>query len=1203
MSPEELLARLEGLGTIDTKVLRKIRQQIDDHNQGSSKPLKPEAILKYLVQKNHIDSSQAQLLAQPPSTSSSSAPSSSAPSQPQYEIDDLIAIDDPVASEPKVEPKAEPPKAEPPKAEPPKAEPKAKLPKSEAVQSGTSKTTSSKVDPAPKKEKPASPVTSQVPSNEEKPSKPKEANRPRVRDKIARAETILDTEMLVEANYEASDNDAFNRYTEPEEVKKILPTFRGKLDKRNQWATKWLYIATISIALLLIFGAVLYVATIGVNAEDKFKFAKQSLERLAYQDAAKKFEEYYKAHPTHKYVPDAKAYRAQALIANHYQGKLYADAIRTAEAVLPEITHDKSSKIDLIRDDLAFMLPTALFEVTESAKKAFKLEDLRKELDTTLNLKKVIDNVEYIPETNRRKTSTAENLQRIDNNIRILQGQIQKEEEYQKAIVEIAGFAAELKTNEAFAVYRRLTRNFGDLAAREELRKAIVEVSQKEQQLVKPLSQTFPVAAQPRLTPIAHSYVLMRPSGETVDHLKDEIIPFLADGSVYGIRGSDGVIVWRRFVGYQTEIQPQWTTQHQLLIADQQESDLLLVDSTTGHLIWRTEIGEPFLTPAINNVMVVVTTKSGKVLVVNPESGQVERAAQLPQPADVPAMVADREPYIYQLGTYSNLYVLSKEDLQCREVYFLGHEKGSIAVPPLYWGGYIAIGVNRGEGCDLWIFKPDPSGLNLNLVQVINKVTDGTVSYPIQRYSTWILISSDNGDVRVMEQLVAEDDQPLEQPIAEYARDRFENEGAKTFLVTEGNNIWIGGLGISRVKFQRTQAKLSRETIANPGDLFLSPLTQFDDYIVHVRRRKGSGVISAALVDSTRLEQVWRTDFGGLVPGEPLLEDDSVMAYSSQGDLFRVYLDSTPILAPAAVSSRTLPSLKFDQTAQFEDGSTAAIGIPGQRELMVSYSDQSALINLVPPADKPASKVLVAGNHLIFPSLDGPIVRVDPKTGRMVGTPFMPPIAAGLKTHWLPPVWVDANRIVAANGEGGGSASKLYLLSCENESQISEVKSFSPPAPLKSAIATDGKVVFGAIASGGVDQLISVSIDTFDMAGKVDLPGHVIAGPWLAGQTLLVKLDNDQLLAWDTSLQPLWSLSVPNERFAGAPILEDNQLMVSFQNGQIWVIDPSNGNVSQSYDLRQPIAGTPVRVGRMMMCNGLDGTVHYIDWSRTEGAN
>ena len=81
--------------------------------------------------------------------------------------------------------------------------------------------------------------------------------------------------------------------------------------------------------------------------------------------------------------------------------------------------------------------------------------------------------------------------------------------------------------------------------------------SESEKSLVVPVEVSVnPVTAEaPSL--ITGTVVLASKTGTPIPALEGEVAPMMADGSLYGINVGNGTIVWRRFLGYQTTIQPQ----------------------------------------------------------------------------------------------------------------------------------------------------------------------------------------------------------------------------------------------------------------------------------------------------------------------------------------------------------------------------------------------------------------------------------------------------------------------------------------------------------------------------------------------------------------------------------------------------------------------------------------------------------------------
>ena len=1180
MSPSQLLEKLETLGIIEPKILNKIKQEIDN----PKKTVKSKSILSYLVKKNLITESQAVQLLKGTSEQTNDLKKVDEfeeiqlPVEQTYDTSVLTGI--PSFPEDELEPEPEP--VEEPE-------------EVEVMQVGSRKIKQEQPSDATimddgmfrKNDDVIEILPTNVPS------------RAQFEDDLGEPEIIETGDVY--ANVDAGLED----YIAGEDS--AVKAFLGKRDKKDQWATKWLYIGFGLLGFLLIMGAVLWIATMGVAAEEQFKAAMDSFDKLAYQDAIAKFDQYIEENPKHKHVPTAKARRVQSILAGFYTSKNWAETITSADKLLPELDAEEDSKLEIIRDDLAVMLPRSLFEITEKGKKLASLTDLEQELQSSLKYKKTVDNPIYIPGSQRKKPSIAGNLAKIENNIRLIEGRINKEKDYNIAIGEIKQLGIDGETDAAFGKYTKLIRNYADLRGRQELRDEMLKISVKERELVKPLESDVSVLNSKRDSPIQMSIVLAAKSGKEVEMLAGEVINFMAEGSVFGIDASSGTIIWRKFIGLETTIQPVDLDKDTFLVVNQRHHDLMLLTKTTGEIIWRAEINEPFNPPQFNDNQIVVTTKSGSLLRIDRGTGEVGLSAKLPQSANVGALVADRDPFVYQPGMYSNLYVISNQDFSCREVFYLGHYKGSIVIPPKSWQGYILVAINGGDYCDLVVLKPAQNGLELEAVQVIPRVTNGLVTTPLQKFGRWMLVTSDNGEIRILELNTIDEDNP----VRKFAGDRFDNSGGQTaFVHTEGSNLWIASQGLSKFRIQRTLGQFKREEIVNHADSFLSPMRKLDDTIFHVRRRKGSGMLSATLADANTLEPIWRTDFGGQLAGSPIPIGDSLGVISGQGDFFRLGKENfdSQYSEEAVQASTVVNDLKFESILQVDDDSYVALGPDGKQDFLHINPSRSMnkLLQLEPPADKPTGRGLVINGDLIITSSSGQVTRVNPETGRTMGTPFQPPISPGSETEWFEPTLVQGGLFAAATGNGklDNEVSVLYLLDATDENAITEVASLESNDPIKSRLVTKEGIVFATVEGGANDQLISVIAGAkLSIANKLDLPGRVVGGPWLLDAGILVKMDNDQLLLVEVDTAEMahkWSMDVANDQFAGAPENVGSQILLTYKSGKMAVVEPSSGQVVTEYDLEQPIVHNATRVGQgsVMYFSGMDGTVHIVDFSK-----
>lgn len=1176
MSPRQLLEKLENLGIIDPSLLERIRQEIDN----PEKKVKPKAILRFLVAKNQMTEQQAaRMLKSAPASKPATESKPTAESKPKkktednleyvqpaeksYDTDDLTGV----VNQPEVETDAT-------------------IADHGATIADDSSFSPSGIDEVVEVEPET--VVSEVYDPIEVGNEPME----------------LPTDPL--ADHAAGGRDEgydSGAYANQSGEQAMPHSFSGKRNKKDQWSTKWLYIGFGILGTILIGTAVTWFAVMGQKPEDMFEAAMNSYNKQSWSDAAAKFDEYLEAFPDHKDAKKARVRRVQAIIRGTYQMKNWAEVIQQADTLLPTLMEGEEVNLDEnIRSDLAVMLPTALVEISKNATRKTRLEDMKKELETINGYFETVNNTVYIPPSTRKSKSVADNYARIDNNIRTLTGLIAKENAYNSDLVKIEEFGDAGKTDEAFGIYQKLIRNYGDLASRGPLRELMLVISDRERGLVKPTEVDLNISQTERNTLVENTIVMAVNSGEPVEALKDEVVNFLADGSVYGIDAGQGNIIWRRFVGYQTSIQPQDINDQWLAVADQRNHDLLALQKANGNIRWRAEIGEPFLMPTIGDDVIVVTTASGKIIQLNAATGEFEKAAQIPQKTvNVNALVATQNPYVYQAGYYSNIYVLNTLDYSCEEVYYLGHQEGSIVVPPQSWQGFILVAVNGGDYCDLHVLKPEKNGKGLKRIQLLSRVTDGPISSPFQKFGRWMLMTSDNGEMRILE-LVPTDD---ENPVRLFAADRFDSKGGEqAFLLTEGSNLWVGGQAIIRYRINRNQGQFSREVIVEPNDTFISPIHKLDDYLFHVRRRNGSGMISASLVDKTSLKPVWRTDFGGQPAGPPLLYEEKIVSVSNQGDLFSIdataesngYADQ-PVRASAVVET-----LKFENLITLPANSFACIGPADRQDLLFAdgVSTKTKLMTLGPPADKPACRPIAIGEDLVIPSATGQVARIDPRTSRMVGTPFQPPVKPGSTTPWFEPTLLPNNVIAVATGlpEDGGS-SMLYLLNGENKRSLTEIASLASEAPFKSRLVNDGTNIFGVAGNETGDRLVSLtSADPLAVQKETNLAGALVGGPWITAEGILVHLDNDRLHCFGNDLSEKWSIDIPNDAFACQPQIIGAQLMLAFRSGNVDMVDPTTGKSVNRFNVGQPIIHAPLRRGQKMYFNGMDGTIHVIDLSQ-----
>ena len=1162
MTPRQLLEKLENLGIIDSKVLGKIRAEIEK----SDKEVKPKSVLAFLVKKKHITEQQAKILlastkASPKKEDDFEFVEPAPPVEKDFDTGDLTGLAKEDAG----------------------GEVDANVPEvNVAVDYDATMTL---VDAGDMAEEFAVPTV-----------KPIEIGA------VVPTEVAYPEEPAFDAL--ADDGYASGGYQTQSGPQQTLASFKGKKDRSDQWATKWLYIGFGILGVLLIGVTILWFVNMGQKPEDMFEAAMSSFNQQSYGDAQAKFEDYLDQYETHKDAPKAEVKRIHAIIRGTYGLRNYTEVIKQAQTLLPELREqeDAISQMKELRDDLSVMLPTSLAAISKRATKTTNLEKMKEELTKVLDFNSLVEDPVYIPSSLRKAPSVNDNYLKIANNIATIKGQIEKEEQYELDLVKIEQKNNEKKTDEAFEIYKTLTRRYGDLGSRDAIRELMLKISQTEQALVKQieLPEVKPANVS-RDGAVEQTVVLSVTSGKPVPALKDEVVVFLAEGSVYGVDAGQGVVKWRRFVGFETTIQPEVTVDEKVIVSDQKNNDLLQLDLETGKLIWRVEIQEPFMAPSLTDQAIILSTESGKLLQFDRTTGDLAHAIQLPQPLNVSAMLADRDPYIYQVGSYQNFYVISSQTLDCAEVFSLGHYEGSISTAPQTWTGHILVIGNQGGQSNLYVLKPRDKGTALELVQTINGIVSGTVSTPMKRFGRWMLLTSDTGELRILELYPEEETNPVNV----LTQDVFDARGSeRVFVTTEGSNLWVAGKGIMRYRVPRNLAQFDRIVNVDSSDTFLAPVSKLDDYLFHIKKRSRSGMVSASLVDAMELKTVWQTDIGGDLAGSPILYKDTVIAVNNQGDTFPIdeAVVSSGVAAASMRASKIRSDLQFETLVELPDDKFACFGAESRKDMLLVdlVKNKSRVLSLVKPADKIACPPIAMGSDVIVPTLTGQVARINTSSGAMQGTPFQPALQPNGKTpRWFEPVRLDADQLVIARGQVDKDLpSVIYALSGSSPRAIKKTGELVCETPVKSNVVLSGSQLYGVLDTPDGDKLTVFTSQPLAIVKDQALKSDLVSGPWATKAGILVATSDGKLHCYQEDLALKWSVELQAAKFACAPqVTADAKggLMLCYQNGNVIWLNPETGVLVSKVELGQPINHEPLFKGGKMYFGGVDGTIHIVD--------
>ena len=390
-----------------------------------------------------------------------------------------------------------------------------------------------------------------------------------------------------------------------------------------------------------------------------------------------------------------------------------------------------------------------------------------------------------------------------------------------------------------------------------------MKISEKERERVSVANEPLTATTQDDPPAGEARVVLSHRIGESVPGIDGFVVPVLAGGCVFGLDATSGNVLWRRFVGFETTVQPSSLSskvaESDVIAVDQRRQEVMRLNARTGALVWRLAIGEPFAEPVIGENRIYVSARSGKIHVVNPETGTAERHVKVPQSLTVGVGLGSNRPYIYQVGEHDSLYVLSAETLQCAEVFYIGHSAGTVQVPPVMALGYLFVVVNNAgaDSCTVHVIASDENGLKLKTAQRAFQLRGQMLVPPIVDRRRVLFVT----DRRAVELYDVDPNNESGTPVTTAGRHNATAEAAITsYAMLEGGYMWVANNRLTKYQVQASTGKLPSEWSQDEQDVYVAPLRLLRDAVVHVRRRQGSEGFTVAATRASDKNPAWQTE-------------------------------------------------------------------------------------------------------------------------------------------------------------------------------------------------------------------------------------------------------------------------------------------------------------------------------------------------------
>lgn len=983
---------------------------------------------------------------------------------------------------------------------------------------------------------------------------------------------------------------------------------RGKAAPRKKYrANRWdspLLLVGGGALLLLAFAALgLWFYLTRGTGDDQYAQALDLYRQQSYGQAIAAFNSFLDNYPDHPKASDASVRIGMARVWEDVDRDRWEEALTTARAELPKIEGEEAFAD--ARPELATVLPEIMEGFADDAIAATDIAGAQKYLDLANEAFKEVSNSSYLPTSVRQGVQPR--IEDIEKKLEAVKHRINQDEELEATVASIISAAEEGQIAMAYDQRKALLGKYPALENDARLIDAVRAVTQKERDSVaalgdlpQPTTDDHPVVPQFRVT-------LASRRGEAAPGVNGRVVYVRAEGAVYGLNAETGEVLWRRHVGMEDPFYPVPVdgAGGDAVVVDSRRQELLRLKAQTGELVWRLAVDHPLTAPVFAGGQLYLgfgDDAQGRMVQLDPDTGKVIAGVTFPTGIDVGPAI-DREGNLtVQPGAHSSVYLLNANELTCRGVYYLGHAKGSISVPPVLIAGYVLIAENPGPDFSM-IHVLGPDDENGSLRPVVAPIRlKGRVVVPMISFGRRLLAATDRGQIHVLE--LDDASQTVRQTATASASVR---PGTMSYPLYHEGRVWVADNQLSKYELQTSRGQLARKWINSKNDSFVGPLQRQGNVLFHTRKRANRLGVTASAIhinDNGGMPQdgatIWETDLGVPSAGEPFINRaaQEINVVSGNGALFA--LGTSAIRAgivdkpESEVIDPELPMLRHSVT--LPDARAAFFGDPvSTHMLLFDPANRGSLtrsVTLDLHSSTPAALPIAFKDSLLVSSREGPVYLLNEQTGQSRLHPFQPPLQPGTSIDWLrAAVTSDGESAIVADAGG-----RLFRLSIQPDStgQLVSQGEVQTQMNLVAPLAVLGNRLFTAARSVGADKIVSFDTSELKSAGEWEVSGRVIWGPVRLEDLILAATDANQLLCLGED-DVKWKAEMPYGPVAGHPMARDGKLIFTSISGMIWQTDRESGNELVHVDVGEPLGTGPVAFAgnRLLVCGG-DGTVHIV---------
>ena len=918
------------------------------------------------------------------------------------------------------------------------------------------------------------------------------------------------------------------------------------------------------------------------NASDTLKAADEAYKSRNYENAASIYMTFVNNFGSDENHSFAKVRQVLSLIRK--DAEIASDpntGLKTAMELLPTIASEKALPSE--QGDVTGVLLGLANKFNERAERTESVADRKSLMQQMEDLLKLINDPQYVGSAQR--TAQAPTFLRIEEDRQRILREIGREEELVKAVEAINTKLATKDTIGAHEIRRELVSRYPQLETDERLIAKIKEATAIQESLVSPGSLSVKLSKEAPPSSTGRTFILGNMSKGNAPALSGRQIFVKVKGSVYGLNGQNGAVLWRQYIGRDFHNEPirlSETAASDVLVCQPELGRLQRLAGATGATQWFADMTTPSNQPYVDGENVFVTTFDGTVVNLDAVAGQTKWVLKLPQPVQVAPGSGLGKSQLYIPAEHSNLYIVSRADGTCKEVVYLGHAAGSIAVSPVLVLGQLFVFENRGDHSLIRIFNVSDDGTTLTSTQTPFRMK-GNIVVPPQIDGRRLFVISDLGEIAALDI----------EPAAEKDKvSRFDPvpasklEPRPSYFVAGNNRLWIAESMFICMEVVVSRGKLERFWAREDGDNFTSPPQLIGDLIVHSRSLRGNSGVRVSAVKADSGDPLWATDLGMPVvsisagAGKPDAINSAAMLFT---------LDPTkPIREAADINAgESKAQMRFTNPTPLGNDNLLLNNASTPNQIALYSPSGTSKLRLLSAnfaGATPTCPPTAVGNNFAIGLDNGQVVLIDPTNGAGAASPFQLPMQPGAKVVWNQPVYLaDSQTLVVAN-----DSQKLIRLGvAESLRMLSEV---SLENRLNGSLVAISNKVFAIEATPAADNLLQFDGSSLAKGTALPLAGRVIAGPFATDKAIIVQVDG-KLQAVSAENQSLWSIDFPRSTLIGTPVQSGESLIALTTNGQVWVINAATGEVTGSADVGQPLCGNAKVIPSGILVGSDEGAV------------